>query len=353
MQPTLDSSSTTDALEHLSGKETREIVTPYAFGVSPDLFGKKLATPTRRAVAQIIDLSLVALLSNANALFLGFFVALTFFRAGQRMSLRGELTITRRVLRLLAAILLFWVTFSLVQLYNAAQDTDGIEIVGEEKAGPVLTMVQRFALNGCEAEQQCLNNVASQFGEAMGETTTTREEALSALGELLEGRGLSEEQRATYHATFMQAFDNAHGALIAPMEPLEAKQDIEIDSAAERDVPPPEAMSAVDQEYSVVKWIKGIFSDLGLGFGWAALYYSVFTAWWQGHTPGKRLVNIKVLKLDGSALTLWESFGRYGGYGAGLATGLLGYIQIYWDANRQAIQDKISETLVIYDENHS
>ena len=39
--------------------------------------------------------------------------------------------------------------------------------------------------------------------------------------------------------------------------------------------------------------------------------------------------------------------GRYGGYGAGLATGLMGFLQIYWDPNRQAIQDKISETLVV------
>jgi uncharacterized RDD family membrane protein YckC len=106
----------------------------------------------------------------------------------------------------------------------------------------------------------------------------------------------------------------------------------------------------VEAEYSVVKWLKGIIADLGLGFGWAALYYSVFTAWWRGHTPGKRLCRIKVLKIDGSELTLWESFGRYGGYGAGLATGLLGFLQIYWDANRQAIQDKIAETLVIVED---
>ena len=99
--------------------------------------------------------------------------------------------------------------------------------------------------------------------------------------------------------------------------------------------------------YSIVAWFKGLITELGLGFGWAALYYSVFTAWFNGKTPGKRLLNIQVLKLDGSGLSLWESFGRYGGYGAGLATGLLGFVQIYWDPNRQAIQDKISETLVI------
>ena len=58
-------------------------------------------------------------------------------------------------------------------------------------------------------------------------------------------------------------------------------------------------------------------------------------------------MGIRVLKLDGSTLTLWESFGRYGGYGAGLATGLLGFVQVFWDPNRQSIQDKIAETLVL------
>ena len=71
-------------------------------------------------------------------------------------------------------------------------------------------------------------------------------------------------------------------------------------------------------------------------------------AWWRGHTIGKRIMRIKVVKLDGSPLNLFESFGRYGGYTAGIATGLLGFLQIFWDPNRQTIQDKIAETLVLY-----
>jgi hypothetical protein len=48
-------------------------------------------------------------------------------------------------------------------------------------------------------------------------------------------------------------------------------------------------------------------------------------------------------------MTLWASFERAGGYAAGLFTGLMGYAQVYWDRNRQAIQDKISETVVVRD----
>ena len=96
-----------------------------------------------------------------------------------------------------------------------------------------------------------------------------------------------------------------------------------------------------------INWIEDLVEELGLGLGWAAFYFSIFTAWWKGQTPGKKLLGMKVIKLDNQPLNLWESFGRYGGYAAGLATGLTGFLQVFWDPNRQAIQDKISETLVI------
>lgn len=98
---------------------------------------------------------------------------------------------------------------------------------------------------------------------------------------------------------------------------------------------------------SIIAWLQAGLADLGIGFGWAALYFSVFTAWFHGQTLGKILFRIRVLKIDGDELSLWQSFERYGGYSAGLATGLLGFLQIIWDPNRQAIHDKISETVVI------
>jgi len=87
--------------------------------------------------------------------------------------------------------------------------------------------------------------------------------------------------------------------------------------------------------------------DLGIGIGWTGLYFTAFTAAWKGQTPGKKLLRVRVLRLDGLPMTLWASFERYGGYAAGFFTGLLGFAQVLWDRNRQAIQDKISETVVI------
>ena len=105
--------------------------------------------------------------------------------------------------------------------------------------------------------------------------------------------------------------------------------------------------AAVTSDSSFIAWLKEYLDDFGLSFGWAAMYFSVLTAWWGGQTLGKKVMGIRVVRIDARKIDLWESFGRYGGYSAGVATGFTGFLQIYWDSNRQAIQDKISETFVI------
>ncbi|MFT6270483.1 MAG: putative RDD family membrane protein YckC [Alphaproteobacteria bacterium] len=148
----------------------------------------------------------------------------------------------------------------------------------------------------------------------------------------------------------MQGFDDgnsspATSAAVEEVSLMEAQEIIETPEMAQivehANEPSTEALP------SIVKWAQVVLSDLGIGLGWAALYFSVFTAWANGQTVGKKMCGIKVVKLDGTTPNLWESFERYGGYGAGFATGLLGFLQLYWDPNRQAIQDKISETLVL------
>lgn len=86
---------------------------------------------------------------------------------------------------------------------------------------------------------------------------------------------------------------------------------------------------------------------LGLTFGWAGVYFTLFTAWLGGRTPGKLVFRTRVVRLDGRPLTAMDAFTRNGGYAAGLATGSIGFLRILWDANNQAIQDKIAGTVVI------
>lgn len=95
--------------------------------------------------------------------------------------------------------------------------------------------------------------------------------------------------------------------------------------------------------------LRSFLDELGFGFGWASLYFTVMLSWWKGQTLGKRLFRIRVVRLDGEPITWWVAFERAGGYAAGLATGLLGFAQIYWDANRQAIHDRIVGTVVALD----
>ncbi len=67
----------------------------------------------------------------------------------------------------------------------------------------------------------------------------------------------------------------------------------------------------------------------------------------NGQTLGKRLLGVRVMRLDGEPINWWVGFERAGGYAAGFATGLLGFAQVYWDANRQAIHDRIVGTVVV------
>jgi uncharacterized RDD family membrane protein YckC len=86
---------------------------------------------------------------------------------------------------------------------------------------------------------------------------------------------------------------------------------------------------------------------LGLTFGWAGVYFTLCLAWLRGRTLGKFIIGTCVVRLDGRPLTTLDAFTRYGGYAAGLATGMIGFARLLWEPNRQAIQDKIAWTVVL------
>ena len=88
-------------------------------------------------------------------------------------------------------------------------------------------------------------------------------------------------------------------------------------------------------------------SSIGAKFGWAIIYFTFLPYWWKGQTIGKKVFGLRVVELTGKPLTVINYLGRYGGYAAGMATGMIGFIQILWDVNRQAIHDKIAHTVVI------
>jgi hypothetical protein len=118
-------------------------------------------------------------------------------------------------------------------------------------------------------------------------------------------------------------------------------------AAAAREESLAERVAAASESGGVMSALRSFADDLGLGFGWTGLFFTASLALWNGYTPGKRLLGIRVIRLDGRPVGWWIAFERFGGYAASLATGLLGFAQIFWDRNRQGIHDKIAETVVI------
>ncbi len=54
-----------------------------------------------------------------------------------------------------------------------------------------------------------------------------------------------------------------------------------------------------------------------------------------------------VVRLESKPIGWWAVFNRFGGYAASMFTGLLGFFQKFWDENRQALHDRIANTVVV------
>jgi hypothetical protein len=176
----------------------------------------------------------------------------------------------------------------------------------------------------------------------------TTEEALEAYASLLRS-GRSDEmdraRRAALEARLTgDLASDTIGTLAARVDEL--SNDLR---EAEEDLRENEEELDELESRGFIPTMRSLIDELGFGFGWASLYFTVMLSWWKGQTIGKRLVRVRVLRLDGGPISWWVAFERAGGYAAGLATGFLGFLQVFWDANRQAIHDRIVGTVVALD----
>lgn len=342
-----------------SPPDPRHIITQDAFTVSPDLLGRELATPKRRFAALLVDLLLAAILGALGGLLLGFAAALLFFRYATR---RVEGGFVRRWARLSMAFvgaLLVFVT--------------GVAIMDDEEDGTTRAgLSSRIAVQGDTAEvREALKEVDAEL-KAAGlnvDGTYFKQEWLPAdVREMMayadddEDAPLDDEAR-TAAAALLRRYADALAA--ADSTALDTLQDAAARVAAgpqmarlEQRLERREArIEALEDEAEVlaeraenpgfIRMVKATAADFGLTLGWMGLYFIVFLPYWDGRTPGKHLLGLRAVRLDGKPITLWNAFERFGGYAAGLATGLLGFAQVYWDPNRQAIHDKIAGTVVL------
>jgi len=107
------------------------------------------------------------------------------------------------------------------------------------------------------------------------------------------------------------------------------------------------ALRAREGGRSLLTAAADLGKTFGLTFGWAGVYFTLLTAWCGGRTVGKFAMGTRVVRLDGKPMTSMDAFVRNGGYAAGLATGLIGFMSIFWNANRQAIHDRMTGTVVV------
>lgn len=380
--------------------DPRKRITPESFSVAPHLLGLPLASPSRRLAAILVDLCGVALLANlgGKVLFAAGIGASFFWFAGRRLGKGGTFfSRSARVgFRGVGALFLF---IAAASLWGSAQKRVRTAVDGDGGDGPQQASVAGGAANRAPSPLTAFRMVAEMHAVQTAPDSAHAAVAARAAVRQMRRVGMTDaqireavndaagdqddEEKPWVAGAWRAALPTDSAAAAAPAQLprdslaalyLAAVRDGDTASAAalrpklasvlardsldelegrvsglESEKRELERKVKEDEERGLLHTLLGLFDDLGIGFGWTGLYFTAFTALWRGQTPGKKLFGIRVLRLDGLPMTLWASFERFGGYAAGLFTGLTGYMQVYWDRNRQAIQDKISETVVIRD----
>lgn len=81
----------------------------------------------------------------------------------------------------------------------------------------------------------------------------------------------------------------------------------------------------------------------------STIFYFVLLSWLIGTTPGKYLMGLRIIRLDGRRMGFGRALGRTLGYYLSILLLGLGFIWIIFDRRRQGWHDKLAGTLVIYD----
>ena len=95
--------------------------------------------------------------------------------------------------------------------------------------------------------------------------------------------------------------------------------------------------------------LKTVLMLLMFGFQW--VYFNLFEWWWNGQTPGKRLLNLRVIKMDGSPVSGIDVLLR--NLSRPIDTlgpmGLIGLVMIFVSRKAQRLGDIMARTLVIHE----
>ena len=378
--------------------DPRTYVTPDAFKISPEVLGLPLASPKRRLAAFAVDGMLIGIVSQLNWRILGVIAAIAFFRAATRRSSPGRVGVAFQYSAgCLGALILFVTVLAGTEMVRSllvpepdeiAETSAGTlrgvlggvdaflrlaDVESEDEAVEVgLQLVQSAEAVSDAAPEELLElvrenlpadrdidadvvvaRIAAEQGVEVADESAAEADSLSAdaawagfsrLNALdsLTAEDTAERERLRTRLTQLVSADT-----LAALERLLARSETETEDLED-------ALRRTRQDLETEREGSGLFSwfvktvdELGLTFGWGALYLATFTTLMKGQTPAKKMFGIRVLRLDGLPMGWYHAFERAGGYAAGVATGLLGFFEVLWDPNRQGIHDKVVATVVV------
>ena len=345
-------------MDTTQAQDPRRTITPDAFSVAPGLLGIPLAHPLRRLAAILIDLALIGLLANARAVFFALAAGAFFFWIALRGRKDSTASKTSRVgigclgsTFLFVAVLVMWGP-SLVSEDAVLFETEGpggtpvpvsIGALGDmlslvtdsdtTDAGAVAArLVDRYRDTGMSRDEmlelvRALERVspdneelAKLLREAIGPSEEGADDAVEAGASLDEMLTAYADALRDGDSVAMEEFRPPVAAEVAAPELEERNQRIrslrEDQQSLEQRLAEARAELEAEQEKGLRNSVMSLLDEFGLGLGWSGLYFTFLTGFFRGRTPGKRLLKVRIVRLDGKPLGYWVSFERFGGYAA-------------------------------------
>jgi uncharacterized RDD family membrane protein YckC len=392
-------------------RDPRSIITPAAFQIDRGLLGLPLAAPWTRFWALLIDLAMVALLTallsdvqllvwSAIGLVL---MRLAFKQTGKSVSQAAGLLLRTSAgclgVAILAIVLIVWGLSRMGEEEREAALGEVIER-GADLAPGVRAQIADMDLSDAETADEALEIMTggarrlrevppavrrqllraavppeapwAAAGDSLVELALARAEAGAAgagtgvpdstragVAQLTDDEvltALAAERASASPDPERLAALTARAAAIVATDTLDELNDRVADLteevAEEREAREEMAQELGEQRSGVAAFaalLGDLWGQVGSAIGLWSLYFTVLLTVLKGQTIGKRIMRVRVLRLDGEPIGWWSAFERAGGYAAGLATGFLGFAQVFWDPNRQCIHDKIVGTVVVVD----
>lgn len=274
----------------------RDWVTPEDVNVSPDLLGHALARPSQRAWAMALDLALIGLASSlGNWMLLGSVAGAAWLKIRHRDAEQGARPTPSP---------LWWAPVALALVLGLNGVWQDLRHAGGDAQRPARPAATAAADDDEQVDR--IEETVAPLAEAGAASAASAASAVSA-----ESRRIAALEKRIQQLRRSEEEARKHSGF-RPRE-----------------------------------WLDEALGEVGLRFSLAIVYFTLLPVLWPGQTVGKRLMGLRVAELSGKPINLLRSFSRYGGYFAGMGTGDMGFAQVFWDANRQALQDKAAHTVVL------